>query len=340
VNDVVIRAARGERTPYTPIWLMRQAGRCDPEYNKIREECGLPLERLFRHPELAARISLLPKRFNVDAIIFFQDILTPLAPMGAEFVFRPGPVLVSPVRSANDLERLTTFDVDAELGFVAETLRLVRGSLRGELPVLGFAGAPLTLATFILEGGSFGTGAPFTLKALGREPAAVRRLLDKLADMTVDYLRLQIECGAAAVQLFESAANLFSVGQYREWALPYQRKIFDGIRGLVPTILFARSWSDLDSLRASGADVISLSGRIGIAEWRERFGVGQAVQGNLDNRLLASGTWEAVAAAAERCVREGGHCGHIFNLSHGLLRETPLEHVIQLVDHVRSLRNG
>jgi len=336
--DLFIRAARGERTERTPIWLMRQAGRTDPEYNRVKAESHLSLHDLFRHPQLAAQISLLPKRIGVDAIIYFQDILTPLAPMGAEFVFSPGPMLIDPIRDAFDLDRLHTFDVATELPFIPETFRLVRESLAGELPVLGFAGAPFTLLTFIAEEGSFGTRADRVMRLIRDYPDVARRVLDKLTAMTIDYLKLQIAAGAAAVQLFESAANLITPEFYKEWALPYQQPIFDALKNSVPTIIFARAWTNADLLRQSGASILSLSERIGIQEARESLGQQTVLQGNLDNTLLVHGSPEAIADAARVCVEAGGHRGHIFNLSHGLLRETPFENVVHLVHTVKSIR--
>ncbi len=335
-NELFMRAVRGEHTPRPPIWLMRQAGRTDPEYNRLKDEAGLPLERLFSHAELAARISLLPKRIGVDAIIYFQDILTPLGPMGAPFVFRPGPVTDNPIRSAADVARLESYDMAEGLPFIAETFRLVRGELDGELPVLGFAGAPLTLAVFLIEGKSFGKTAATALRFLDDEPTAAHVLLEKLTAMTIDYLAYQVESGAAAVQLFESAAYLLSPAQYAEFALPYQQRVFEAIRGTVPTIIFAREWDNVRDLAAAGADILSLPSSITIAEARAIVGHDRVVQGNLDNRLLATGPWEAIESAAHACIDSGEGRGHIFNLSHGLLRETPFENVERLVDLVRK----
>lgn len=337
-NGLFLRAARGERTGRPPIWLMRQAGRTDPEYNNIKEEAGLPLEELFRHPELAARISLLPQRIGVDAIIYFQDILTPLAPMGARFVFRPGPVLETPPREPRDLAKLHLYDVAGELPFIAEVFRLVRGELQGTLPVLGFGGAPFTLAAFLLEGESFGRTAPRTVRFLSDHPQAAHALLDKLTTVTVEYLRLQIEAGADAVQLFESAAPVLDARQYREFALPYQQRVFDMLRGTAPTIAFARDIGDVRLLDASGADILSLPSSITIAEARKAVGEHRVVQGNLDNRLLADGPLGAITEAAIACIQSGGCRGHIFNLSHGLLRRTPFENVCHLVELVRTYR--
>ncbi|MBI4558595.1 MAG: uroporphyrinogen decarboxylase [Candidatus Hydrogenedentes bacterium] len=334
-NDLFVRAARGERTPLTPIWLMRQAGRTDPEYVKLKDRAGLPLERLFRHPELAAEISLLPRRIGVDAIIFFQDILIPLAPMGAEFVFAPGPVL-SERLDADALSRLHIYDVGAELPFVPETFRLIRHSLDHALPVLGFAGAPLTLAMYLIEGQGVGDQADKALSLVAEQPHALRDLLNKLTTLTIDYLKMQIEAGAAAVQLFESLAHLLSADIYREFALPYQQQVFDALKGLAPTILFARKWSDLEMLHASGADILSLGCETTIAGARDRLGRDRILQGNLDNKLLAYGTLVDITDAARGCVISGGQRGHIFNLSHGLLRETPFENVVHLIKVVHE----
>lgn len=336
-HDLFARAARGERTERTPVWLMRQAGRSDPAYCKYREDHPAPLEEMFRSPAHAAHISLLPERFGVDAIIFYQDILTPLTPMGAHFVFAPGPVLQQPVDSVAALDALTTFDPRAELAFVPETFERIDAQLRGRLPVLGFAGAPLTLAVFVLQGGSFGGDAPRFRAFMEAEPAALHRFLDKAAQVTIDYLAMQADCGVAAVQLFESAAYLLSPEEYKTFALPYQQRIFSALRGRVKTINFARDWADLPTLQAAGADILSLPREITIAQARAALGPAQVLQGNLDNHLLVRGPWEEIEREARRILGEGKHTAHIFNLSHGLLKETPFDHVQRLVALVRSI---
>ncbi len=335
-NDLVLRAARGERTARTPAWLMRQAGRTDPAYLALKEESGMALEDLFRHPELAAQISLLPRRLGIDAIIYFQDILTLLGPMGSEFVFRPGPVTENPIRSAGDVRALKTYDVARELPFIAETFRLVYEELDCEMPVLGFAGAPLTLAVFLIEGKSFGASADRALGFIAENPGATHELLEKLTDITIDYLKYQVEAGAVAVQLFESAAHLLSPELYEGFALPYQQRIFEALRGVVPTIVFAREWDRVADLAASGADILSLPSSISIADARAIVGEGRVVQGNLDNGLLSEGSLDAIEEAVKACVDSGGRRGHIFNLSHGLLRETPYENILHAVKVVRE----
>ncbi len=333
-NDLVLRAAHGETTPRPPVWLMRQAGRTDPEYLAYRERAGLPLEALFRHPEHAAHITLLPRRIGVDALILFQDILTPLTPMGAPFVFAPGPTLEAPVRSAAAAERLQPFEVATELGFVGETLARVQATLDGAMPVLGFAGAPFTLLVFLVEGSSFGDDIGATRLFLAEQPDAARRLLDRLTDVTIAYLRYQVACGAAAVQLFESAAHVLSREEYEQWALPYQQPVFQALRGAAPTIQFARAFPHAHLLQASGADILSLPENLSIRAARAALGAETVVQGNLNNRWLVTASPTEVAERARALVDEGERRGHIFNLSHGLLRETPFENVVALVQAV------
>ncbi len=337
VNTLIQRALQGETTERTPIWMMRQAGRTDPEYLRIRDESNLSLEELFRNPEYATTFSLLPKRIGVDAIIFYQDILTPLSPMGAHFVFRPGPVLEKPLEHPDDLDAIQPYDAAAGNPFVGETFARLQESLQGELPVFGFAGAPLTLAVFIMEGKSFGATASKAMAWLAEAPEKVHACLDRITTLTISYLKYQASVGATAVQLFESCAFLLSREQYAEFALPYQQRIFEALKDVVPTINFARDWPHIDDLEAAGADVISLPGGISIATARETLGVNAVVQGNVDNKLLVHGSKAEIEEAVRACVLSGEHRGHIFNLSHGLLRETPFENVRLVVDTVRSI---
>jgi uroporphyrinogen decarboxylase len=209
--------------------------------------------------------------------------------------------------------------------------------LNGDLPVLGFAGAPMTLAVFMIEGKSFGDAAANALEFIRNQPSATRILLDVLTEITIDYLKYQIEAGAAAVQLFESAAYLVSPEVYREFALPTHQRIFDALRGLAPTIMFARDYGNVSDLDASGADILSLPSTVTIAQAREIAGEARVVQGNLSNRLLCDGPIDAVEREARSIVESGGRRGHIFNLDHGLLRETPFEHVQHLVRFIRGI---
>lgn len=331
-NDLLLRAARREKTERTPVWMMRQAGRFDPQYMAIRQRSDLQLEELFRNPELATEISLLPKRFGVDAIIFFQDILTPLAPMEAPFLFRPGPVLSSPIRNRNDVKALRRYDVEKELPFVSQILRNLRDTLNGELPLLGFAGSPLTLAMFLIEGKSPGTDPVNTRAMMKSDPVVLHELLDVLSTMTVDYLKLQIQAGADAVQLFESVADLVSRSEYEEFAHPYHVKIFSQLSAMVPTILFVKEQPFVDLMVESGANVLSVGSCVDIAEAKKQYGHRVAFQGNVNNETLRSGSLEEIEEAVRSCIRAGGSEGHILNLNHGLFRDTPVENVCRLID--------
>ena len=335
-NDLLLRAARNEQTERTPVWMMRQAGRADPEYRALRERSGLPLEALFRSPDLAAQISLLPKRFGVDAIIFFQDILTPLAPMGAEFVFRPGPVLESPVRSAADIDALCPFDPADAMPYVGETLARVRKSLDGELPLLGFAGAPLTLAMFLAKGSSPAKDLSHFHALMRDDRQALHRLLAILADMTADYLSYQIESGADAVQLFDSFADLVSPEAYAEFAHPYHVRIFSKLAGRAPTILFCREQPNVELMADSGANVLSVGRCVDLAQAKRSLGDKVALQGNVDHDLLATGSGEQIDSAVFECMRAGGQQGHILNLCHGVLPKTPFENVKRFVEAAKS----
>jgi len=337
-NDLLLRAAHGERTERTPVWMMRQAGRTDPVYVKLRDECGLPLQDMFRHPDLATEVSLLPRRLGVDALIFFQDILTPLSPMGAHFEFNPGPVLELPIRSSRQVEALRDFDPSQELGFVGEILNNLRQGPGKELPILGFAGAPLTLAFFLIEGRSPGQSPRIVHQIMRDDPMLMHRLLGKLTEMTVYYLDYQIECGAHAVQLFESVADMLTPEQYRIFAQPCQVNIFNSLRQDVPRILFAKEQSDVELMVKSGAEVISVGSCVDLAAARREFGNRVAFQGNVDNRILLEGSLEKIEQAVQDCIRAGEHSGHILNLNHGLFKDTPFEHVQHFVKVCRETR--
>jgi uroporphyrinogen decarboxylase len=272
----------------------------------------------------------------VDAIIFYQDILTPLAPLGAEFVFRPGPVLDEPVRTAADVARLRPYDVADKLPFVAEELRLVREALAGDLPLLGFAGAPLTLAFFMIEGGSPGQRPEHAWRLMRAEPRVLHQLLAQLADMTAAYLAYQIEAGADAVQLFESNADLLTEAEYRAFAHPYHVQVFQKLAARVPTILFAKEQPNFELMADAGADVISVGKCVDLAAAKARVGSRVALQGNVDNELLVRGTLAEIDAAVRACVAAGGHHGHILNLNHGISKDTPFENGCRVVETCRA----
>lgn len=337
-NDLVLQAARGERTQRTPVWLMRQAGRFDPEYRALRDRCGLYLEDMFRDPDLAAEVTLLPGRFGVDALILFQDILTPCAPMGAPFLFRPGPALEQPIRSRTAIESLRRFDVRDALHFVPETIHRVLRELHGEMPLLGFAGAPLTVAAFMVAGASPGRDLEALRILIREDPAAVHELLSLLTETTVEYLAMQIDAGVEAVQLFESVGDVLTEDEYRTFAYPYHAAIFRGLGERVPRILFVKERNELDLMSQCGADVLSLGARVDLARARREYGDRVALQGNVDNRLLRDGTEREIVEAVQACVRAGGHHGHILNLNHGLFKNTPFDNVRLLIETCHATR--
>lgn len=330
-RPIVIRALCGETTARTPVWMMRQAGRSDPEYRSIRERVPLPLEQLFADVDLAVEISLLPKRIGVDAVIFFQDILTPLGPMGAAFKFRPGPELEHPVTSPESVRALRNYDVAAELPFVGTTLSRLSSTLDRETALLGFAGAPLTLLYFMVEGKSPGQGT-HAESFLRNDPALAHELLAKLADLTVDYLKYQIASGAQAVQLFESVADVVPSDLYEEFARGYQQQVFEGLGNATPRILFAKGIDDLARVTGVGADAYSLSSGVHLSCARTFLGPRIGLQGNVPNKLLAEGSRDEIARAVHDCVVAGNHTGHVLNLDHGILQHTPWENVEWLVE--------
>ncbi|MEM1166043.1 MAG: uroporphyrinogen decarboxylase family protein [Planctomycetota bacterium] len=334
-NDLILRAMRGEHTERTPVWLMRQAGRFDPAYRTLRQQAGVELEVLFMDPERAAQITLLPVRFGVDAAILFQDILTPLGPMGAPFVFRPGPTLERAVTSDVDADRLELYDPIEKLGFVYESIELALERLAGRMPLLGFAGAPMTLLNFLVCGGSPGGCSCKLERFLSRHEAAADRLLQRLAGLVAAYVRGQIEAGVHAVQIFESSAADVEPELYRRFALPYQRMVFDSLDALpVPTILFAKGVCPA-LMAESGAGVLSIGSGLSIADARKMV-PGHPLQGNIDNMLLRHGTPSQVRRAAEECITLGGHRGHVLNLGHGVIKDTPVENVEAMIGAAHS----
>lgn len=337
-NDLLLRAAHRQRTERTPVWLMRQAGRFDPAYRAIRERDPRPLEDLFRDPDIATEISLLPRRFGVDALISYQDILTPLEPFGARFVFRPGPVLPDPPRDAAALDRLTGSDPADDLPFVGQTLRQLRSAVGNALPLLGFAGAPFTLAAFLLEGASPPPHLPQVRAVWRSAPAALHALLERLADLTADYLRYQADSGADAVQLFESLADLLSEDEYATWAQPYQTRVFARYAAATPTILFVKEQPFVERMVATGAAVLSVGRCVDLATAQARWGAQVAFQGNVDNRVVATGTLAEIDAAVEACLTAGGGAGHILNLNHGVLKDTPFENGCRVIEAARRIQ--
>ncbi len=333
MNDkLLLRALRGEAVERTPIWLMRQAGRVLPEYRELKAEHGFV--KMASTPELAARVTLQPiERFGWDGAILFADILTPLMPLDFGIDFNPGPVFEKPLQGAEDLDRVC-LPAAGSLDHVAEAVRLVRAELPAETTMLGFAGAPLTMAAYLLDGGGSREHARLRA-ALHGQPEFFADLMDRLADLTIDYLRMQIDAGVEAFQLFDTWAGLLEEGAYRRAALPSVQKIFRALEGSVPRLYLIKDGSHLlAAMSEAGADALSLDWRTPLDQARARLGDGVPLQGNLDPGALL-GTADSVRSAVQDVLdRNAGRPGHVFNLGHGLLPQTPIENLSVLKETV------
>lgn len=336
-----LRAARGEPAGVTPVWFMRQAGRYMPEYRAIRAHHTL-LEICAR-PALAAEVTLQPVHaLGVDAAILFADILLPLQPLGLDLAFAPGegPVIANPVRTAEQVARLRAVDVEADLGPVLETVRLVRRELDGRVPVIGFAGAPFTVASYAIEGGATRHFVE-TKKLMFGDPETWHGLMRRLAVLVADYLAAQVRAGAQAVQLFDSWIGALAPDDYRTYVQPYSRLVLDALRPLgVPTIHFGVGTSPLlEALAEAGGDVIGLDWLTPLDVGRRRVG-DRPVQGNLDPVSLFAPLPELERRVDDVLRRAGGRPGHIFNLGHGILPRTPVERVRAVVELVHERTAG
>jgi len=333
-----LRACRGEPTDRTPVWCMRQAGRFLPEYRALRARYGF-LE-LCKTPELAAEVTLLPvARFPIDAAILFADILLVLEPMGVglEFARGDGPVIHRPVRRRADVEALERVAAAAAVPFVFETIRRVRTALAGRLPLIGFAGAPFTLASYVVEGRGSRSYA-HTKSLMYHDPGAWHLLMERLSEAVVEYVREQIAAGAEAVQLFDSWVGCLAPDDYRAYVLPHMRATLGALAGGgVPVIHFGTGTAALlELMRDAGGDVIGLDWRVDLDEAWARLG-DVAVQGNLDPVALLGPPAEIRRRVAAILARAGGRPGHIFNLGHGVLPQTPVEHVAAMIEAVQEL---
>jgi uroporphyrinogen decarboxylase len=339
MSSLFISACRGQATPRPPLWLMRQAGRYLPEYREIREHVSF-LE-LCKTPSLAAEVTLQPiRRFGFDAAILFSDLLIPLEAMGLDVVFTErGPTLPAPIRGAADLSRLRVFDPWESTPFVGETIRLLQDKL-GETPLIGFAGAPFTTATYAIEGK---TGKHFveTKKLFAREPETAHRLLATIEAATRAYLLAQVAAGAQAIQLFDSWVGVVSPEEWDEFVCEPTRALVAAIKAAgVPVIYFPNGATTiLDRVARVGADVYSIDWRISLGEARARLREGgapdAAVQGNLDPALLL-GPADRLVRQVAKIKADGGCRGHVFNLGHGIYPETPIANVEALVRAVRG----
>ncbi|HVQ14090.1 MAG TPA: uroporphyrinogen decarboxylase [Vicinamibacterales bacterium] len=332
-----LKACRREPVDATPVWFMRQAGRYMQEYRALRAQYSL-LE-ICRTPDLATEVTLQPiRRLEVDAAILFSDLLLPLAPMGLPFDFikGEGPQIERPIDGPADIERLQVFEPREALSHVLEAIRQIQGELDGRVPLIGFAGAPFTLASYAIEGGHSNNFAKTKALMYGH-PEDWHRLCEKLSSVVADYLVAQIEAGVDVVQVFDSWVGALDASDYREFALPHTRPIFEAVAKRVPTIHFGTGTATiLEELRDAGGDVIGVDWRIPIDEAWDRIGDGHAVQGNLDPTLLLGPPARMMQQTDAVLRRVGARPGHIFNLGHGILPSTPVEHVQMLAHYVHT----
>ena len=334
----MLRACRGEPVDRPPVWLMRQAGRYLPEYRAAR--AGVSFLDACRDVERAVEISLQPlRRVGTEAVIVFSDIFVPVLGLGVEVDFQPGPVIARPIRTRADVEKLAEPDVERSAPYVFETLRRLRRALEPEaVPLLGFAGAPFTLAAYLVEG--HGSRHFAALKRLMyAEPDVLRALLARLTELTVRYLAAQIAAGAQVVQLFDTWAGILAESDYRSWVLPVHREIAERLdRVRAPLILYVNDGAHLlDAMLESGADVLSLDWRVDLGEAARRAGRRASLQGNLDPCRLAAPA-EQIGAWVRELARAGAAArGHVLNLGHGCLPETPVEGVRAFTDAARAL---
>jgi uroporphyrinogen decarboxylase len=332
-----LRACRRQATEYTPVWLMRQAGRYMKEYRALRKKYSF-LE-MCKNPELAAQVTLQPiERFKLDAAIIFSDILIPLEPMGVEFEFAKGegPVFHHPLRERKEAEKLRLFEPEEEIPYLMKAIQIVRRELEGKIPLIGFCGAPFTLASYIIEGGH-SKNYILTKSMMYQDRPTWDALMEKISRVLILYLNAQIRAGVQAVQVFDSWVGCLSPADYEEYVLPYSKKVIDGVDQSVPLIHFATSNATLlELMKRAGGNVIGVDWRINIREAWERLGYEVAIQGNLDPVILF-GPVDLIKREVKRILdRVEGRPGHIFNLGHGILPNTPVDHVAALVDMVHE----
>ena len=335
----LVRAARREAVDRRPVWFMRQAGRSLPEYRKIRE--SYDLFTICRNPELCAEVTLQPiRRLGVDGAVLFADIMLPVAfGLGVELqlVDGVGPVVEHPIRSRADIDRLQARPPGEAVPFVLETIKLLRRELDPSVAVIGFSGAPFTLAGYLIEGKP-SRDFLITKTMMHAEPALWEALMTRLARLVLEYLLAQIQAGAQLVQIFDSWVGALSPADYRRQVMPHVAAIFDGLRRAgVPSIHFGTGTAGILSLmREAGGDVIGVDWRIDLGEAWRVIGDDRGIQGNLDPALLLA-PWPAIEDGARRVIdAAAGRPGHIFNLGHGVLPESPIEHLQRLVEFVHA----
>ena len=336
-ESLFLRACRRQPTDRTPIWLMRQAGRYLPEYRAVRDKVSFM--ELCKNPQLCAEVMLATvNRLGVDAAIIFADLLPILEPMGMELEFAhgEGPVIHNPVREADEVDRVVELESVESLGFVMETVRLTRTGLPASIPVIGFAGAPFTLASYAIEGGS-SRNYLHTKTLMYRDRGAWDALLSRLARSVARYLNAQIAAGAQCVQLFDSWVGCLGVADYREFVLPHTRTLIENITPGAPVIHFGTgNPALLTAMSEAGGDVIGIDWRIELSDAWRAVGYDKAVQGNLDPLILLADRDEIRQRAHDILRQAGGRPGHIFNLGHGILPQTPVDNVLSLIEAVKT----
>lgn len=344
-HDRFLRACRRESTDRTPVWFMRQAGRALPEYRALRQRYDFLT--LCHTPELAAEVTLLPMdRLGVDAAILFADIMLPLEGLGVGFEIRhdAGPVVPRPIRSAADVAALRPYEPRETHAYLLEAVRLVRRALEarhGGRPLIGFAGAPFTLACYLVEGRA-SRDFPRAKALMFSAPEVWHALMRRLTDAVVDYLLAQVDAGVQAVQLFDSWVGVLAPWDYEAFVLPYTREVFERLAPAgVPRIHFGTGTAALlEAMARAGGDVIGLDWRVDLGEAWARVGPGHAIQGNLDPAVLLGPEALVVQRASRILERAAGRPGHIFNLGHGVLPQTPPDRLRALVEHVHAYRPG
>ncbi|UCE85949.1 MAG: uroporphyrinogen decarboxylase [Deltaproteobacteria bacterium] len=339
-SERMLRACRGEPVDRPPVWLMRQAGRYLPEYRQLRE--GVPFLDSCRNVEHAVELSLQPLRLvGTEAVILFSDIFVPMLGTGVDLDFQPGPVIAEPIRTEAQVARLRLPDPRESVPFVFDALRALRAELAPQaIPLIGFAGAPFTLAAYLVEGrGDPKNSFPVFRRAMYRNPEFLRALLARLTELTITYLNAQIDAGAQVVQLFDTWSGILGVADYREWVLPVHREIASKLdRRRAPLILYVRDGAHvLDEMIEAGADVLSVDWRVDLGAAARRVGARASLQGNLDPHALVAPRdylFEAVRALAAAAAPARGH---ILNLGHGCLPDTPVEGVRSFIEAAKSL---
>jgi len=338
MNDTFLKACRGEEIEYTPVWLMRQAGRYLAEYQSVR--ANVDFLTLCKTPELAAKVTLQPVDIlGVDAAILFSDILIPVEAMGMRLAFsdKQGPVLSEPIRNKSAVERLLIPDTEEDMPFTIETIKILRKELENKVPLIGFSGAPFTLATYMIEGG---TSKNFlhTKKMMFQHSGIFSYLMEKLTVTVTSYLSAQIKAGAQVVQLFDTWAGILAPPDYKEFVLPYVKKAISELKKEgVPIIYFINDCAGiLKEVKKSGADVIGVDWRINIGDAINRLGKKVVIQGNLDPCALFLPKEKLEEKIKDILWKGEAAKGHIFNLGHGILPETPVDNVIAMVKAVHK----